>query len=93
MEVISPALHAGVIPITLVILLLLFMVQKRGTSGIGKFFGPITLVWFACIAVLGVVHIADRPSILLAINPIYALTFIWNSPRLLSSFWARWFCV
>jgi KUP system potassium uptake protein len=80
MEVISPALHRFVIPITLVILLCLFMVQKSGTSGIGKFFGPITLVWFACIAILGVVHISDRPSILLAINPIYALTFIWEQP-------------
>jgi KUP system potassium uptake protein len=80
MEIISPALHRFVIPITLVILLCLFMVQKSGTSGIGKFFGPITLVWFACIAILGAVHIADRPSILLAINPIYALTFMWNQP-------------
>ena len=80
MEVISPALHRFIIPITLVILLCLFMVQKRGTTGIGKFFGPITLVWFACIAVLGAVHIADRPSILLAINPFYALNFIWNQP-------------
>ena len=80
MEVISPALHRFIIPITLVILLCLFLVQKRGTTGIGKFFGPITLVWFTCIAVLGVVHIADRPSILLAINPLYAMSFIWNQP-------------
>ena len=80
MEVISPALHRFIIPITLVILLCLFLVQKRGTTGIGKFFGPITLVWFACIAVLGAMHIADRPSILLAINPLYAMSFIWNQP-------------
>jgi KUP system potassium uptake protein len=80
MEVISPALHRFIIPITLVILLCLFMMQKHGTSGIGKFFGPITLVWFACIAMLGVVHILDRPSILLAINPLYALGFMWDQP-------------
>jgi len=80
MEVISPALHRFVIPITLVILLGLFMVQKRGTTGIGKFFGPITLVWFASIALLGVVHIADNPSILKAISPYYALVFMWNQP-------------
>ena len=80
MEVISPALHRFIIPITLVILLCLFMVQKSGTSGIGKLFGPITLVWFACISVLGIVHIADRPSILMAISPIYALEFMWNQP-------------
>ena len=80
MEVVSPALHRFVIPITLVVLLGLFIVQKRGTSGIGIFFGPITLVWFACIAVLGVVHIADNPTILRAISPHYALGFIWNQP-------------
>jgi KUP system potassium uptake protein len=80
MEVISPALHRFIIPITLMILLGLFMAQKNGTSGIGKLFGPITLVWFASISVLGLVHIADRPSILMAINPMYALSFIWEQP-------------
>jgi KUP system potassium uptake protein len=80
MEVISPDLHRFVIPITLAILLALFMVQKHGTAGIGKFFGPITLVWFAVLAVLGVVHIADQPQILWAISPHYALSFMWNQP-------------
>ncbi len=80
MEVISPDLHRFIIPITLSILLALFMVQKHGTTGIGKFFGPITLVWFAVIAVLGVVHIADQPNILWAISPHYALSFMWNQP-------------
>ncbi|MBK7002501.1 MAG: potassium transporter Kup [Rhodoferax sp.] len=80
MEIISPALHRYIIPLTLLILLALFMVQKRGTAGIGKFFGPITLIWFACIAVLGVVEIADYPRILWAISPHYALGFIWNQP-------------
>jgi KUP system potassium uptake protein len=79
-EVISPALHRFIIPITLTILLCLFMVQKSGTSGIGKLFGPVTLVWFVCISVLGVSHIVDRPDILMAINPMYALSFIWNQP-------------
>jgi KUP system potassium uptake protein len=80
MEVISPDLHRFIIPITLSILLALFMVQKQGTAGIGKFFGPITLVWFAVIAVLGVVHIAEQPNILWAISPHYALSFVWNQP-------------
>ena len=53
LEIISPAFKKFVIPLTLIILFLLFWVQKRGTAGIGKFFGPITLVWFAAIAVLG----------------------------------------
>ncbi len=80
LEIISPTFKKGVIPITLVILFLLFWVQKRGTSGIGKFFGPITLVWFASIAALGVWHIAHNPAILWAISPHYALTFMWEQP-------------
>ena len=80
LEVVSPNFKKAVIPLTLVILLCLFAVQKRGTGGIGKFFGPITLVWFASIAVLGLYHIASHPSILLAINPYYALTFMWDQP-------------
>jgi KUP system potassium uptake protein len=80
LEVISPAFKKYVIPITLVILLGLFAVQKRGTTGIGKFFGPITVVWFLCIAALGVVHIAEDPDVLWALSPTYALGFIWNQP-------------
>ncbi len=80
LEVISPAFKRYVIPITLVILFGLFAVQKRGTTGIGKFFGPITVVWFAVLAVLGVSHIVDHPEILWAISPHYALGFMWNNP-------------
>ncbi|MFZ9545377.1 MAG: KUP/HAK/KT family potassium transporter, partial [Hylemonella sp.] len=80
LEVVSPAFKSAVIPLTLVILFGLFAVQKRGTAGIGKFFGPITLVWFASIAVLGLVHIADNPSILWALSPHHALRFIISQP-------------
>ncbi len=80
LEVVSPAFKKYVIPLTLVILFCLFAVQKRGTSGIGKFFGPITVVWFACIALLGVAQIATHPSILWAISPHYAVSFMWNNP-------------
>ena len=80
LEVVSPEFKKYVLPITLVILLALFMVQKRGTGGIGKFFGPITLVWFAAIGVLGAVQIAGNPSILKALSPHYALMFMWSSP-------------
>ncbi len=80
LEVISPAFKKGVIPITLVILFCLFAVQKRGTTGSGKFFGPITVVWFAVIAALGVWHIASNPAILWAISPHYALMFMFNQP-------------
>ena len=80
LEIISPQFVKYVVPLTLVILLGLFLVQKRGTTGIGKFFGPITLLWFAVLAVMGVQHIAINPQILVALNPYYALAFMWNSP-------------
>jgi KUP system potassium uptake protein len=80
LEVISPTFKQYVVPLTLVILFCLFLVQKKGTAGIGKFFGPITLVWFAALAVLGVMHIATNPQILWAISPHYALGFMWANP-------------
>jgi len=80
LEIISPRFVKYVVPITLVILFCLFLVQKRGTAGIGKFFGPITLLWFAVLAVLGVFHIASNPHILVALNPYYALSFMWDNP-------------
>jgi KUP system potassium uptake protein len=80
LEVISPAFTGYVIPLTLIILFGLFAVQKRGTAGIGKFFGPLTVLWFGVLAVLGLVQIVDHPEILWAISPHYALGFIWNNP-------------
>ena len=80
LEVVSPAFTKYVIPLTLVILFALFMVQKRGTSGIGKFFGPITMVWFVAIGLLGALQIVENPSILKALSPHYALLFMFKSP-------------
>ena len=80
LEVVSPAFKKAVIPLTLLILLALFWVQKRGTAGIGRFFGPITLVWFGAISLLGVSHIVHHPHILWAISPHHALGFIWQHP-------------
>ncbi|RYX96601.1 MAG: potassium transporter Kup [Comamonadaceae bacterium] len=80
LEVISPAFKKGVIPITLVILFVLFAVQKRGTADIGKFFGPITLLWFSVLAILGVSQIITHPEILWAVSPFYALRFMWDFP-------------
>ena len=80
LEVISPRFVKYVVPLTLVILFCLFWVQKRGTTGIGKFFGPITLVWFAVIGALGVFHITANPAILLALSPYYAALFVWENP-------------
>ena len=80
LEVVSPTFKKAVMPLTLLILLALFWVQKRGTAGIGRFFGPVTLVWFAVIALLGISHIAHHPEILWAISPHHALGFIWAQP-------------
>lgn len=80
LEIVSPAFKKAVIPLTLIILFALFAVQKRGTAGIGKFFGPITLLWFVSIGVLGVAQIADNPAILCALSPHYAVGFIVQHP-------------
>ncbi len=80
LEVISPQFHKYVVPLSLIVLFFLFLVQKRGTADIGKFFGPITLLWFAVLAILGIAHIVDNPVILWALSPSYALKFIWVNP-------------
>jgi len=80
LEVVSPGFKSWVIPLTLVVLLLLFWVQKRGTAGIGKFFGPIMVVWFLCIAALGIWNIVDHPQVLWALSPHHALGFIGRHP-------------
>jgi len=81
MEVAAPGLERFVVPITLVVLTLLFVVQKHGTGGIGKAFGPITAIWFVVLAVLGILHIAENPHILVAMSPHYALNFIFDHPK------------
>jgi len=80
LEIISPAFKDYVVPVTLVILFALFAVQKRGTAGIGKFFGPITLVWFAVLGLLGLAQIITNPIILKALSPHYAVLFMWFNP-------------
>ncbi len=72
----APSLDGAVIPITLVLLTALFALQARGTAGIGRIFGPVLLVWFATIAVLGAVQIVRQPQILHAFNPLYGLVFL-----------------
>ncbi len=75
LEVITPKLKFAVVPLTLVVLISLFLVQKHGTTKVGKVFGPVMAVWFVTIAVLGTVEIAAAPRILAAVNPWYAVTF------------------
>jgi KUP system potassium uptake protein len=80
LEVVSEALHPWVIPLTLVVLTVLFAVQRFGTGGIGRAFGPITAVWFVALIALGLPHIADNPGVLVALNPAYAVAFFAAQP-------------
>ncbi len=73
--VVTPVFEPYIVPITIAILVALFSIQSRGTAGVGKVFGPITLVWFITLGVLGVPHILQRPDVLGAVNPVHAATF------------------
>jgi KUP system potassium uptake protein len=75
LRVATPDLEHFVVPGALAILTLLFMVQRRGTGAMGRLFGPVTLGWFILMALLGVRWIATTPSVLLAINPVHAVSF------------------
>jgi len=72
----APALEHYVVPLTVFILVVLFSVQSSGTARVASAFGPVMMVWFATIAVLGIVHISDDPSVLAAINPWYGIHFL-----------------
>lgn len=75
LEIITPAAKPYVVPISLLVLFILFAVQKRGTADIGKFFGPVTVFWFLAIGATGVLQIVQNPGVLAAVNPWYALRF------------------
>jgi KUP system potassium uptake protein len=72
----APALEHYVVPLTVFILVALFAVQSGGTARVASAFGPVMVVWFAALAVMGLIHISDDPSVLAAINPWYALDFL-----------------
>ena len=74
-EVAAPALSRFVVPAAIAILIGLFSIQRRGSEIVGRFFGPVMVVWFVVLALLGVVHIVDHPSVLAAVNPFYAVQF------------------
>ncbi|WP_042301026.1 potassium transporter Kup [Paraburkholderia kururiensis] len=76
LEVAAPKLAHLVVPLTIVILIALFWIQRHGTAVVGRLFGPIMLVWFATIGVLGVWHVAQSPGIIAALNPWYAVAFM-----------------
>jgi len=82
LEIIAPALKDFVIPITVIVLTGLFMIQKRGTGLVGMFFGPVMIVWFTVLGALGINQILKHPEVLVALNPYYALQFIYEYPKL-----------
>jgi KUP system potassium uptake protein len=75
-EVVSAEFKPYVIPITLIILVLLFFIQKKGTSTVGILFGPIMVVWFVVLGLMGIYNIVDNPQIISAINPLFAINFL-----------------
>jgi KUP system potassium uptake protein len=79
-EIAAPALHDAVVPITLLVLTGLFAVQRFGTGGIGRAFGPVTLLWFVVLVLLGMPHVLARPEVLAALNPAHAAAFIAENP-------------
>jgi KUP system potassium uptake protein len=76
----APGLQHYVIPLTLLVLTALFAVQRFGTGGIGRAFGPITLVWFGVLTALGLPHVIENPTVLVALNPLYAIHFCVDNP-------------
>ena len=76
MEIVAPGLARFVVPISIGVLVALFLIQRHGTATVGKLFGPIMLVWFGALAVAGAVQIAQRPEVLAAFNPIHAYAFL-----------------
>ncbi len=85
-EVVAPALGDFVVPIALVILVALFLMQRYGTGRVGAVFGPLMLLWFFVIALLGIFSVVQTPEVLQSINPIHAVDFFQNEP--LTSFLA-----
>ncbi|MBE7939044.1 MULTISPECIES: potassium transporter Kup [Ramlibacter] len=80
LNVVTPVFEPYVVPLTLVILAGLFAVQKLGTGAVGKVFGPVMLLWFAVLALLGLWHIADAPQVLQALSPAWAGAFLADHP-------------
>lgn len=71
----APGLQRWIVPIAVVILVALFSIQRRGTTTVGRLFGPVMLVWFATLGILGFIHLLKEPSVLRALNPVYGITF------------------
>ena len=82
LEVITPAFKPFVIPLALIVLIFLFLIQRRGTASIGNLFGPVMMVWFSSLTVLGVVNIIAEPGVMRALNPVWGVAFLIANPLL-----------
>jgi KUP system potassium uptake protein len=80
MTLVSPRFGVAVLPVTVIITLALFAIQHRGTAVMGRFFGPVMLIWFVTIGVLGASNVAGHPDVLLAASPTYAFTLVATDP-------------
>jgi KUP system potassium uptake protein len=80
LDVMAPVLKPYVVPVTIVILIALFSIQRHGTARVGVLFGPVTCIWFITIAALGAIQVARDPEVLAALNPAYAFRFLTGSP-------------
>jgi KUP system potassium uptake protein len=80
LSVAAPTLERLIIPITIGVITGLFFIQRHGTGSMGRLFGPVTLLWFAALGVLGLISIAETPSVLLAVNPMHAIRFAIEHP-------------
>jgi KUP system potassium uptake protein len=79
LNVATPLFAPYVVPLTIAILLVLFGIQWHGTAAIGRMFGPVMLLWFAVLAIMGAAHIMHHPSVLAALSPLHAVTFAYQS--------------
>jgi KUP system potassium uptake protein len=75
LEIVSPQLSEFVVPLALIVLAGIFLIQRWGTAGVGIFFGPIVIVWFLVLGVLGLIQIIHTPQVLVALNPLFGLAF------------------
>jgi KUP system potassium uptake protein len=78
-KIYTPQMEHAVIPVTVAILIFLFVIQRKGTSWIGGIFGPIMLIWFVVIGALGIVGIIKAPAVLAALSPQPAITYLWHA--------------
>jgi len=80
LEIATPGLKPVIIPVTLFVLFILFWIQSKGTALVGAFFGPVMLLWFSTLGILGAINILHEPLVLQALNPIYAMRFFTGHP-------------